>query len=306
MKQYHDFLEMILQTGTKKEDRTGTGTISTFVPPTMRFDLGQGFPLLTTKKVHWKSIVHELIWFLRGDTNIKYLKDNDVSIWDEWADENGDLGPVYGYQWRNWGGSDIRRQGIDQITDVIQQIKDTPDSRRLIVTAWNPADIPYMALPPCHMMFQFYTREIPWDERKDILRDLDHEINVSDEDDDYLMEAMEHLGVPYRYLDCHLYQRSADAFLGVPFNIASYALLTHLIAREVGMAPGVFNHTCGDAHIYLNHMEQVDELLSRTEAPALPWLGFSNRDFTIDNVTFEDIQLINYNPLSAIKAPVAV
>ncbi|MEK9824811.1 MAG: thymidylate synthase [Methylotenera sp.] len=264
MKQYHDLLNHDLTHGDKKEDRTGTGTISVFGYQ-MRFNLAEGFPLLTTKKVHLKSIIHELLWFLQGSTNIKYLKDNGVSIWDEWADENGNLGPVYGYQWRNWPKPDGTH--IDQITQVIESIKKNPDSRRLIVSAWNVADVEKMKLPPCHAFFQFY---------------------VSD-----------------GKLSCQLYQRSADIFLGVPFNIASYALLTMMVAQVCDLQLGDFVHTLGDAHIYLNHMEQVQEQLSRTPR-ALPNMHINPEVKDIFGFKFEDFTLEGYDPHPAIKAPVAV
>jgi thymidylate synthase len=228
MRQYLDLLRHVMANGTRKDDRTGTGTLSVFGHQ-MRFDLGEGFPLLTTKKVHLKSIIHELLWFLKGDTNIKYLKDNGVSIWDEWADEQGNLGPIYGYQWRSWPARDGRH--IDQISEVLQTLKSNPDSRRIIVSAWNVGELPYMKLPPCHAFFQFYVAD--------------------------------------GKLSCQLYQRSADIFLGVPFNIASYALLTLMIAQVTGLKPGDFVHTLGDAHIYLNHLEQVNLQLSR-DTRALP------------------------------------
>ena len=264
MQQYHDFLCHILANGVRKSDRTGTGTISTFGYQ-MRFNLQDGFPLVTTKKVHFKSVVHELLWFLSGDTNIKYLSDNGVSIWNEWADENGELGPVYGKQWRKWKVS--KSSHIDQITDVIDQIKNNPDSRRLIVSAWNVADVPKMALAPCHTMFQFY---------------------VADDK-----------------LSCQLYQRSADAFLGVPFNIASYALLTHMMAHVCGLKVGEFVHTFGDAHIYMNHLNQVEEQLKR-DYFELPQLHLNNQITDIFKFTFDDIALTGYQHHTAIKAPVAV
>jgi thymidylate synthase len=269
MQAHLDLLAKILSEGTPKEDRTGTGTLSIFGHQ-MRFDLSAGFPLVTTKKLHWKSIVHELLWFLRGDTNIAYLKENGVSIWDEWADQNGDLGPVYGRQWRSWAAPDGRT--IDQIANVIDEIKRNPFSRRLIVSAWNPADIPSMALAPCHCLFQFNVR-----------RDA--------------------LGV--RRLDLQLYQRSGDVFLGAPFNIASYALLTEMTARVCGLAPGDFVHTFGDAHLYLNHLEQARLQLSREPRP-LPTLRLGKVAKSIFDFRFEDIILENYNPYPAIKAPVAV
>lgn len=254
----------VLDTGVKKTDRTGTGTISVFGYQ-MRFDLAEGFPLLTTKKLHTKSIIHELLWFLKGDTNIQYLKDNGVSIWDEWADPNGNLGPVYGYQWRNWplpnGGH------IDQITQVIDMIKKNPDSRRLIVSAWNVADINNMKLPPCHAFFQFYVAD--------------------------------------GKLSCQLYQRSADIFLGVPFNIASYALLTMMVAQVCDLKPGDFVHTLGDAHLYSNHIEQAKLQLSRDLRP-LPTMKISEKVKSIFDFKFEDFELQNYDPHPHIKAPVAV
>ncbi len=264
MQQYHQLLEHILRKGVQKTDRTGTGTFSVFGYQ-MRFDLAEGFPLVTTKKLHLKSIIYELLWFLQGNTNIQYLKDNGVSIWDEWADENGDLGKVYGYQWRSWQGADGK--SIDQISQVIDQIKRNPDSRRLIVSAWNVADIPTMALPPCHALFQFY---------------------VADDK-----------------LSCQLYQRSGDVFLGVPFNIASYALLTHMVAQVCGLKVGEFIHTLGDAHLYLNHLEQTQLQLSRELRP-LPILHLNPAVQSIFDFQFDDFTLQNYNPHSAIKALVAV
>ena len=264
MKQYLDLLQKVLDEGETKEDRTGTGTISLFGAQA-RYNLSEGFPVVTTKKLHLRSIIHELLWFLKGDTNVKYLRDNKVSIWDEWADEKGDLGPVYGYQWRSWPTADGRH--IDQITQVIDQIKKNPDSRRLIVSAWNVGEIENMALPPCHAFFQFY--------------------------------------VSQDKLSCQLYQRSADLFLGVPFNIASYALLTHMIAQECGLGVGDFVHTLGDAHIYSNHMEQVKLQLSRTPKP-LPQIKLNPAITSVFDFTFDDIELINYQSDDAIKAPVAV
>lgn len=264
MKQYHDLMRHVLDHGVQKHDRTGTGTISVFGYQ-MRFDLGAGFPLLTTKKLHTKSIIHELLWFLKGDTNIKYLKDNGVGIWDEWADANGNLGPVYGHQWRSWPTADGRT--IDQITNLIQMIKKNPDSRRLIVSAWNVADIDKMKLPPCHTMFQFY--------------------------------------VANGKLSCQLYQRSADIFLGVPFNIASYALLTMMIAQVCDLQPGEFVHTFGDAHLYSNHLEQTRLQLSRDCRP-LPVMKINPAVKDIFSFKFEDFTLENYNPHPHIKAEVAV
>ena len=264
MNQYHDLLERILADGAEKQDRTGTGTLSIFGHQ-MRFNLTTGFPMLTTKKLPLKAIVHELLWFLAGDTNIKYLKENGVSIWDEWADANGDLGPVYGSQWRSWPAPDGR--SIDQISNVIDMIKRNPDSRRLIVSAWNPADVDRMALPPCHCLFQFY--------------------------------------VANGKLSCQLYQRSADIFLGVPFNIASYALLTLMVAQVTGLKPGDFVHSFGDAHLYLNHLEQADEQLKRAPYP-LPTMRLNPAVTDIFGFRYEDFTLENYQYHPAIKAPVAV
>lgn len=264
MKQYHDLVRHVLTHGAKKEDRTGTGTISVFGYQ-MRFDLNEGFPLLTTKKVHLKSIIHELLWFLQGSTNIAYLKENGVRIWDEWADENGNLGPVYGYQWRNWPKPDGTH--IDQITQVVDMIKNNPDSRRLIVSAWNVADVDRMKLPPCHAFFQFYVAD--------------------------------------GKLSCQLYQRSADIFLGVPFNIASYALLTMMIAQVCGLKLGDFVHTLGDAHIYSNHFEQVNEQLTR-QPRALPTMRINPDVKSIFDFKFEDFTLEDYDPYPAIKGTVAV
>lgn len=264
MQQYHDLLNHVLAHGHQKTDRTGTGTISVFGYQ-MRFNLAEGFPLLTTKKVHLKSIIHELLWFLKGSTNIAYLKENGVSIWDEWADAEGNLGPVYGYQWRNWPKPDGSH--IDQITQVINQIRKTPDSRRLIVSAWNVADVDQMKLPPCHAFFQFYVAD--------------------------------------GKLSCQLYQRSADIFLGVPFNIASYALLTMMVAQVCDLELGDFVHTLGDAHIYNNHFEQVKEQLSRTPR-ALPTMRINPEVKDIFAFRFEDFTLEGYDPHPAIKAPVAV
>ena len=264
MRPYHDLLRHVLETGTRKSDRTGTGTISVFGAQ-LRFDLSAGFPLVTTKKVHLKSIIHELLWFLQGDTNVKYLKDNGVSIWDEWARPDGDLGPVYGYQWRSWPAADGRH--IDQISQVLQQLKTNPDSRRMIVSAWNVADLDQMALMPCHAFFQFYVAD--------------------------------------GKLSCQLYQRSADMFLGVPFNIASYALLTMMIAQVTGLKPGDFVHTFGDTHIYLNHMDQVKEQLSR-EPRALPVMKLNPAANDLFAFKYADFTLENYDPHPAIKAPVAV
>ncbi len=264
MKQYLDLLDRILTEGVKKEDRTGTGTISVFGNQ-MRFNLEDGFPLLTTKKLHLKSIIYELLWFLRGDTNIKYLKDHGVSIWDEWADENGELGPVYGHQWRSW--PDENGGTIDQIQNVVNQIKNNPDSRRMIVSAWNVAEVERMALPPCHTMFQFY--------------------------------------VANGRLSLQLYQRSADTFLGVPFNIASYALLLQMMAQVTGLQCGDFIHTTGDTHLYLNHLEQAELQLTRTPRP-LPRMIINPDVKDIFSFRYEDFQLTDYNPYPHIKADVSV
>ncbi len=264
MRQYLDLIAHVRDKGVRKEDRTGTGTLSVFGHQ-MRFDLAQGFPLLTTKKLHLKSIVYELLWFLAGDTNVKYLNDHGVTIWNEWADEDGDLGPVYGYQWRSWpvpeGGH------IDQIKNLIRQIKTNPDSRRLIVCAWNVADVAHMALPPCHCLFQFYVAE--------------------------------------GKLSCQLYQRSADLFLGVPFNIASYALLTLMVAQVTDLEPGEFVHTFGDAHLYLNHLEQTDLQLTREPRP-LPEMRINAQVKDIFEFRYDDFELVNYDPHPHIKAPIAV
>jgi thymidylate synthase len=264
MKQYLDLMRHVRDHGIRKEDRTGTGTVSVFGYQ-MRFDLADGFPLVTTKKLHLRSIIHELLWFLKGETNIRYLHDNKVTIWDEWADGNGELGPVYGYQWRSWPTSDGRH--IDQISQVLDQIRNNPDSRRIIVSAWNVADIDSMALPPCHAFFQFY--------------------------------------VANGRLSCQLYQRSADIFLGVPFNIASYALLLQMMAQVTGLQAGDFVHTFGDAHLYLNHLEQTDLQLSR-EPRALPVMRINPDVTDLFAFTFDDFELQGYDPHPHIKAPVAV
>ncbi len=264
MKQYLDLVQHVLEHGTDKGDRTGTGTRSVFGYQ-MRYDLSQGFPVLTTKKLHLRSIIHELLWFLKGDTNIAYLKDNEVRIWDEWADENGDLGPVYGYQWRSWPAYDGSH--IDQIANVVNQIKNNPNSRRLMVSAWNPALVDEMALPPCHALFQFYVAD--------------------------------------GKLSCQLYQRSADIFLGVPFNIASYALLTMMVAQVCGLEVGDFVHTLGDAHLYSNHFEQANLQLTRTPK-ALPTMKINPAVDNLFDFVFEDFELLDYNPDAHIKAAVAV
>ena len=264
MRQYLDMMRLVRDTGTRKDDRTGTGTLSVFGHQ-MRFDLGEGFPLVTTKKLHLRSIIHELLWFLSGDSNIRYLKENGVSIWDEWADENGDLGPVYGVQWRRWPTPDGRH--IDQVSQIMQQLRDTPDSRRMILSAWNVAEIDNMALPPCHCLFQFFVAD--------------------------------------GKLSCQLYQRSCDIFLGVPFNIASYALLTHMMAQQADLEVGDFIWTGGDCHLYLNHLEQADEQLSRELLP-LPTLQIKRRPASLFDYRFEDFEIQNYESHPHIKAPVAV
>ena len=264
MQQYLDMMRLVRDTGARKEDRTGTGTLSVFGHQ-MRFDLSAGFPLVTTKKLHLRSIIHELLWFLSGDSNIRYLKDNGVSIWDEWADEDGELGPVYGVQWRSWPTPDGRK--VDQISQIMQQLKETPDSRRIILSAWNVAEIENMALPPCHCLFQFYVAD--------------------------------------GKLSCQLYQRSCDIFLGVPFNIASYALLTHMLAQQADLKVGDFIWTGGDCHLYLNHLEQADEQLSRETLP-LPTLAIKRRPPSIFDYKFEDFEILNYEAHPHIKAAVAV
>jgi thymidylate synthase len=264
MQQYLDMMRLVRDEGARKEDRTGTGTLSIFGHQ-MRFDLSQGFPLVTTKKLHLRSIIHELLWFLSGDSNIRYLKENGVSIWDEWADENGDLGPVYGVQWRSWPTPDGRK--IDQVAQVMDQLRNNPDSRRIILSAWNVAEIDNMALPPCHCLFQFYVAD--------------------------------------GRLSCQLYQRSCDIFLGVPFNIASYALLTHMLAQQADLGVGDFVWTGGDCHLYLNHLEQADEQLSREPLP-LPTLAIKRRPPSIFEYRYEDFEILNYEAHPHIKAAVAV
>lgn len=342
MKQYQDLMAEVFAKGTPKKDRTGTGTLSIFGHQ-MRFNLQEGFPLVTTKRCHLRSIIHELLWFLKGDTNIQYLKDNGVTIWDEWASENGDLGPVYGKQWRAWshhkviqaddkeglatatekggewvsGGDDlmnsettpyIYRFETDQITKVMDQLKNDPDNRRIIVSAWNVADLDDMALAPCHAFFQFYTRELSLEERS--------QLNGGGNDGDYYRflnakhQEQEHgefddLGVPRRVLSCQLYQRSADVFLGVPFNIASYALLIHMFAQQANMAVGDFVWTGGDTHLYSNHLEQARTQLGRTPRP-LPKLVIKRKPDSIFDYKFEDFELEGYDPHPAIKAPVAI
>ena len=264
MRQYLEMMRLVRDTGTRKDDRTGTGTLSVFGHQ-LRFDLGAGFPLVTTKKLHLRSIIHELLWFLSGDSNIRYLKENGVSIWDDWADENGDLGPVYGVQWRHWPTPDGRH--IDQISQIMRQLRDTPDSRRIILSAWNVAEIDNMALPPCHCLFQFYVAD--------------------------------------GKLSCQLYQRSCDIFLGVPFNIASYSLLTHMMAQQADLDVGDFIWTGGDCHLYVNHLEQADEQLGRELLP-LPTLSIKRRPASLFDYSFEDFEIQNYESHPHIKAPIAV
>ena len=264
MQEYHQLLRLVLEKGRSKDDRTGTGTISYFGAQ-VRFDLGQGFPLVTTKRIHFKSVIYELLWFLRGETNIRFLTDNDVTIWNEWADKKGDLGRIYGAQWRSWRAADGK--SVDQIAQVVEMIRTNPDSRRMIVSAWNPGELSEMALSPCHALFQFYVSE--------------------------------------GKLSCQLYQRSADLFLGVPFNIASYALLTHMMAAVCGLEPGDFVHTFGDLHIYKNHLDQVREQLSRTPRPN-PRILFHRIPERLEDFRYEDIELLKYDPYPAIKAPIAV
>jgi thymidylate synthase len=266
MRQYLELMQRVLDEGVEKSDRTGTGTLSVFGHQ-MRFSLADGFPLVTTKKIHLKSIIYELLWFLRGETNVRWLKDHGVSIWDEWTRDGGELGPIYGFQWRSWPDADGSGSSIDQIAQVVEQIKSNPDSRRLIVSAWNVADIPKMALAPCHVLFQFYVAE--------------------------------------GRLSCQLYQRSADIFLGVPFNIASYALLTMMMAQVTDLKPGEFIHTFGDAHLYMNHLDQAREQLSRNPKP-LPTMRINSRVKSIDKFAYEDFELVNYQPHPHIPAKVAV
>lgn len=315
MKQYHELLEHILANGIDKKDRTGTGTRSVFGYQ-MRFDLSKGFPLVTTKKVHLKSIIHELIWFIKGDTNTKYLEDNGVTIWREWSDENGDLGPVYGKQWRRWDGAvkdvilenltqeeaeyNINRVEIDQISEVINILKTNPDSRRMVVSAWNVADLPDMALAPCHCLFQFYTTELTLKERVAIYVERHPTYAMTGEH-----EFLDSHGIPKRRLSCQLFQRSADVFLGSCFNIASYSLLTMMIAQVCDMVPGEFIYTLGDAHLYSNHLDQAKEQLSRIPRE-LPTMKLNPDVKDIDDFKYEDFTLEGYDPHPAIKAPVAI
>lgn len=337
MKQYQDLMAEVFAKGTPKNDRTGTGTLSIFGHQ-MRFNLQEGFPLVTTKRCHLRSIIHELLWFLKGDTNIQYLKDNGVTIWDEWADKNGDLGPVYGKQWRAWTAHDEVHTGnkkiiaemeedgweeagyreasmlltkdIDQIAKVMVQLKNDPDNRRIIVSAWNVADLDDMALAPCHAFFQFYTREMSLDERVQWAEENDNElwsdyIHATFVDENTRLGWLDKAGVPTRKLSCQLYQRSADVFLGVPFNIASYALLIHMFAQQANMAVGDFVWTGGDVHLYSNHLEQARTQLGRTPR-ALPKLIIKRKPDSIFDYKFEDFDIEGYDPHPAIKAPVAI
>jgi len=323
---YLDLLKHVLENGRLREDRTGTGTIGIFGAQ-LRFPLAHTFPLLTSKKVHWPAIVHELIWFLKGDTNIKYLNDNGVKIWNEWADDNGDLGPVYGAMWRSWPAGD---HVIDQIANVINDLRNNPFSRRHIVSGWNPTVLPdtsvsprenaangLQALPPCHTMFQFFVQELTYGERLALSSKYgldwgNHTRLVNDEVEAHEMKLMDDAGVPRLGLSCQLYQRSADMFLGVPFNIASYALLTHMIAKVTGMSAREFIWTAGDAHIYTNHVDQVKEQIGRSEntpgvrLPKSPTLEIEGEFSRVEDIGFDDIKLIGYNPLPAIKAPISV
>ena len=341
MKQYQDLMAEVFAKGTPKKDRTGTGTLSIFGHQ-MRFNLQEGFPLVTTKRCHLRSIIHELLWFLKGDTNIQYLKDNGVTIWDEWADKQGNLGPVYGKQWREWsaikalpfeeaektiasGAEDLNeaywdnnencslyfvRTQIDQIAKVMDQLKNDPDNRRIIVSAWNVADLDDMALAPCHAFFQFYTREMSLDERVQWAEENDNElwsdyIHATFVDENTRLGWLDKAGVPTRKLSCQLYQRSADVFLGVPFNIASYALLIHMFAQQANMAVGDFVWTGGDVHLYSNHLEQARTQLGRTPR-ALPKLIIKRKPDSIFDYKFEDFDIEGYDPHPAIKAPVAI
>lgn len=337
MKQYQDLMAEVFAKGTPKKDRTGTGTLSIFGHQ-MRFNLQEGFPLVTTKRCHLRSIIHELLWFLKGDTNIQYLKDNGVTIWDEWADKNGDLGPVYGKQWRAWTAHDEVHTGnkkiiaemeedgweeagyreasmlltkdIDQIAKVMDQLKNDPDNRRIIVSAWNVADLDDMALAPCHAFFQFYTREMSLDERVQWAEENDNElwsdyIHATFVDENTRLGWLDKAGVPTRKLSCQLYQRSCDIFLGLPFNIASYALLIHMFAQQANMVVGDFVWTGGDVHLYSNHLEQARTQLGRTPR-ALPKLIIKRKPDSIFDYKFEDFDIEGYDPHPAIKAPVAI
>jgi thymidylate synthase len=315
MRQYLNLMEYVLNYGREKKDRTGTGTLSMFGAQ-MRFDLTEGFPLVTTKKVHLRSIIHELLWFLKGETNIQSLKENGVSIWDEWADENGDLGPVYGKQWRSWTHMrhsptdpyEVEIEDIDQISKVIDQLKNDPDNRRIIVSAWNVGELDEMALAPCHAFFQFYTRELTLYERALVAKEKAAEgyyLNLNEKHQDQMHGDFDDLDIPRRGLSCQLYQRSADVFLGVPFNIASYALLTEMIAQQVNMVAEEFIWTGGDTHLYSNHLEQARTQLERDPHP-LPKLKIKRKPDTIFDYQFDDFEVVDYVSHPAIKAPVAI
>ncbi len=326
MRQYHDLLERIAKEGVDKEDRTGTGTRSVFGHQ-MRFDLSEGFPLVTTKKVHFKSVVHELLWFIAGDTNVKYLQDNGVRIWNEWADERGDLGPVYGEQWRSWKGMQEKYDDgfgeIDQLADVQETLRTNPDSRRMIVSAWNPADIPDMALPPCHLLFQFYSVRLPSKDLCKALREnaestsFEEGVEPSTEwrvsfarktmnlSGPELEDMCRAVGIPMRKLSCQLYLRSNDIFLGCPFNIASYALLICMMSQTTGHVPGELVYTIGDAHTYSNHTDQVQTQLAR-DFRKLPAIELNPDVTSIFDFSYDDIKLVGYNPHPGIKAQVAV
>jgi thymidylate synthase len=299
MKQYQDLLQHILDKGWERQDRTGTGTIGVFGYQ-MRFDLQAGFPVLTTKKLHLRSIIYELLWFLKGDTNIKYLNENNVTIWDDWADEQGDLGPIYGKQWRNFGG-------VDQIKELIERLQKTPDSRRHIVVAWNPPDLSLIKTspPPCHLLFQFNTRQMTLDQREALFHKGMEENLFPNHSDQEVEEKLNAMNFPRYYLDCQLYQRSCDTFLGVPFNIASYSLLTMMVAQVCGMAPGEFIWVGGDTHLYKNHLEQTRLQLTR-EPRKLPEMKINPKVKDIFEFKFEDFELIGYDPHPAIKAEISV
>lgn len=317
--EYERYLADVLKNGVVKGDRTGTGTLSVF-GRMMRFDLRKGFPLITTKKVFTKGIIHELLWFLKGSSNIKYLQDNNVHIWDEWADAQGELGPVYGVQWRSWptgrwvknNDLDARHDppewvedSIDQIANVIELIKKSPDGRRHIVSAWNPAQVDQMKLPPCHVLFQFWTREFVMGERESLATSGGYTDGPLEYHQERESEYLDHLGVPKRAISCMLMQRSCDSFLGVPFNIASYALLTEMVAQQCDMIAEEFIWVGGDCHIYSNHVDQVNEQLSRTETAYYPKLRL-NKAASIFDYTYEDVEIVGYNPLGKIEAPIAV
>lgn len=316
MEQYKKLVKEIQSNGVSKGDRTGTGTKSIFGYQ-MRFDLEKGFPLVTVKKTHWPSVVHELLWFLNGDTNIKYLKDNNVKIWDEWADENGDLGPVYGKQWVDWTTSGFNENAtfneetgnftVNQIQNVIDTLKENPNSRRMIVSAWNVGELPFMALEPCHAFFQFYTTPLTPFDRAEYVKKHNLIDDINDHEDEYddIMDEMDGIGIPTHKLSLQLYQRSADTFLGVPFNIASYSLLLQMIAQCVNMVPSEFIWTGGDCHLYDNHEEQVTELLKRTPKK-LPSVKLNPDIKDIFDFKFEDIELVDYDPHPLIRGKVAV